>query len=84
MAVGMGVYVSGGVSGKSRCSLWDTGMRETQVLFLIGGHINPAVTTAMVLLGRVPAIKMPFYWIGQYLGCFFGAFGVWVVYYGKH
>jgi len=35
-----------------------------------GGHLNPAVTLAMVLAGRLPARKMPVYWCGQALGTF--------------
>ncbi|XP_057296602.1 aquaporin-7-like [Hydractinia symbiolongicarpus] len=33
-----------------------------------GGHINPAVTLAMAVSGRLPWRKVPFYWAGQTLG----------------
>jgi MIP family channel proteins len=45
-----------------------------------GGHINPAVTGAMATLGRVPLLRVPFYFIGQYLGAFCGAAAIYIVY----
>jgi aquaporin-3 len=38
-----------------------------------GGHINPAVTLVMAVLGKTAWIMLPIYWAGQYLGAFFGA-----------
>lgn len=35
-----------------------------------GGHINPAVTLAMVVTGRLPPKKLLVYWAGQTLGAF--------------
>lgn len=35
-----------------------------------GGHINPAVTLAMAVTGRLPKRKLPVYWAGQTLGAF--------------
>lgn len=46
-----------------------------------GGHINPAVTLAMVILGRTKPLKIVTYWIGQYLGAFVAAACVFGVYY---
>jgi len=46
-----------------------------------GGHINPAVTLALALLGKVQWRKCPVYFIGQYLGGFTGAALVYGVYY---
>ncbi|KAF9203997.1 glycerol channel [Haplosporangium sp. Z 27] len=51
MALMLGVYVSGGVSG---------------------GHINPAVTVAMVLYRKFPLRKVPGYFLAQFLGAFVG------------
>jgi len=45
-----------------------------------GGHINPAVTLAMTLLGRLPVRKLPIYWLGQYLGAFLASACVYGVY----
>jgi len=59
MAVALGVYVCGGVSG---------------------GHINPAVTLVMAVIGRLKWKKVPVYMIGQYLGAFLGAAVVFGVY----
>ena len=49
----------------------------------IGAHINPAVTLAMAVVGRLKWIKVPVYWLAQYLGAFFGAACVYLVYYGQ-
>jgi len=45
-----------------------------------GGHINPAITVAFAVLGRTPWRKVPFYFMGQYLGAFFGALVVYLAY----
>lgn len=45
-----------------------------------GGHINPAVTLAMALLGRLPVRKVPIYWLAQYLGAFVASACVFGVY----
>lgn len=46
-----------------------------------GGHINPAVTLAMAILGRTRFVQVPVYWIGQYLGAFLGAACAYGIYY---
>ncbi|XP_060923666.1 aquaporin-3-like [Limanda limanda] len=46
-----------------------------------GGHVNPAVTLAMVILGKLPLKKLPVYMVAQFLGAFIGACGVYVLYY---
>ncbi|XP_066925204.1 aquaporin-7-like [Clytia hemisphaerica] len=35
-----------------------------------GGHINPAVTLAMCVCGRLPWKQLPVYWAAQFLGSF--------------
>ncbi|XP_070619453.1 aquaporin-9 [Erythrolamprus reginae] len=52
MAVTVGVYVAGGISG---------------------GHINPAVSFAMCLSGKMKWAKFPVYVLAQYLGAFLGS-----------
>ena len=47
-----------------------------------GGHVNPAVTLAMAVVGRLRWIKVPVYWLAQYLGSFIGAACVYLVYSG--
>ena len=47
-----------------------------------GGHVNPAMTLGMAAVGRVRWIKVPVYWLAQYLGAFIGAACVYLVYYG--
>ena len=45
-----------------------------------GGHINPAVTLVMAVIGRLKWVKVPVYMIAQYLGAFCGAAVVFGVY----
>ena len=51
--------------------------------YVVGGHINPAVSLAMVVTGDLPVYKFPFYMISQYLGAFVASACVYGVYYGK-
>lgn len=46
-----------------------------------GGHLNPAVSLAMAVLGRLKLIQMPIYWCAQYLGAFAASACVYGVYY---
>ncbi|KAM9311876.1 aquaporin-9 [Gastrophryne carolinensis] len=46
-----------------------------------GGHINPAVSFAMCVTGRLPWIKLPFYVCAQLLGAMAGSALVYAVYY---
>ncbi|XP_068819915.1 aquaporin-9 isoform X2 [Capricornis sumatraensis] len=46
-----------------------------------GGHINPAVSFAMCLFGRMKWFKFPFYVGAQFLGAFAGAATLFGVYY---
>lgn len=48
-----------------------------------GGHINPAVSLAMTLIGRLSWKRMIVYILAQYVGAFVGAAIVLLVYYGK-
>ncbi|XP_063170151.1 aquaporin-9 [Candoia aspera] len=52
MAVTLGVYVAGGISG---------------------GHINPAVSFALCLSGKMKWVKFPVYVLAQCFGAFLGA-----------
>jgi len=47
-----------------------------------GGHINPAVTLAMAIIGRLKWSLVPFYFIGQYLGAFLASVIIYAIYYG--
>lgn len=60
IAVSMGVWISGGVSG---------------------GHINPAVSLALTIVGKMKFRKMLVYWVAQYLGVFVGSACVYGIYY---
>ncbi|XP_054858366.1 aquaporin-9 [Eublepharis macularius] len=46
-----------------------------------GGHINPAVSFAMCLIGKLPWAKFPVYVFAQFLGAFFGAAAVFGINY---
>jgi glycerol uptake facilitator protein len=59
MAVAMGVYVAGHISG---------------------GHINPAVTLALAVIGKFPWHDVPKYLAAQFLGAFLGAVIAWLAY----
>jgi glycerol uptake facilitator protein len=59
LAVTLGVYVSGRLSG---------------------GHLNPAVTLALVVRGEVPKERVPVYWASQVAGAFVGASIVYLDY----
>lgn len=77
--------VSRGTNGNIVTIMFGWGLAVAMGVYMCGGasggHINPAFSTAMVLLGRLPLRKLPFYWIGQYLGAFCGAFSVWIIYF---
>ncbi|XP_076443939.1 aquaporin-10-like [Babylonia areolata] len=45
-----------------------------------GGHINPAVSLAMVFLRKLPLRKLPVYALAQYLGAFLASLFIWLVY----
>lgn len=59
MAVAMGVYIAGRISG---------------------GHINPAVTLGLAMVGKFPWHDVPKYLAAQFLGAFLGAVIVWLAY----
>ncbi|KAG3261940.1 aquaporin 9, transcript variant X2 [Ictidomys tridecemlineatus] len=46
-----------------------------------GGHINPAVSFAMCVFGRMKWSKLPFYVGAQFLGAFVGAATLFGIYY---
>ena len=48
-----------------------------------GGHINPAVSAAMVCLRKLPLRKLPVYALAQYLGGFVASLFIWLIYMGK-
>ena len=45
-----------------------------------GGHINPAVTIALLGAGKLDAALVPQYLIGQMIGAFIGSSLVWMHY----
>ncbi|TRY95410.1 hypothetical protein DNTS_000415 [Danionella cerebrum] len=48
-----------------------------------GGHVNPAVSLGMVILGKLPLKKFPIYVAAQFIGAFLGSCAVFCLYYGK-
>lgn len=45
--------------------------------------MNPAVSLAMVVVGKLPIKKFPVYVAAQFLGAFAGSCAVYGLYYGK-
>lgn len=50
---------------------------------ILGGHLNPAVTLAMALLGRIKFGKVPIYMLAQYMGAFVASAIVYGIYLGN-
>lgn len=48
----------------------------------LGGHLNPAVTFALCLLGREKWRKFPVYFLFQTIGSFLGAAIIFAEYHG--
>jgi glycerol uptake facilitator-like aquaporin len=47
-----------------------------------GGHLNPAVTLSLALIGKFPFTKILHYMLAQYLGSFLAACCTYMVYIG--
>lgn len=54
------------------------------IIICSGGHLNPAVTFALCLLGREKWRKFPVYFLAQTIGSFLGAAIIFGLYYGEH
>lgn len=52
-------------------------------LIVPGAHVNPAVSLAMLILGKLPLKKFPVYVAAQFLGAFAGSCAVYGLYYGE-
>lgn len=52
-------------------------------IIITGGHINPAVSLAMAVIGKLSWWKVPLYYIAQTCGAFCGAAATYAVYYGN-
>lgn len=50
------------------------------VAHVSGGHLNPAVTVLLALMGKVPGHLVVWYILGQLLGAFCGAIIAWVAF----
>lgn len=50
---------------------------------MAGAHVNPAVSLAMLILGKLPLKKFPVYVLAQFLGAFAGSCAVYGLYYGE-
>lgn len=50
---------------------------------LSGGHVNPAISFAMCITGKMAWSKFPVYVLMQFLGAFVGSATVYGVYYGE-
>jgi len=52
------------------------------MISISGGHFNPAVTFGLWAMNKLEAVKVPFYWLAQFIGAL-GAFMVVGVYNGN-
>ncbi len=52
------------------------------LMSISGGHFNPAVTFGLWATNKIEAIKVPFYWLAQFIGAL-GAFMVFGAYNGN-
>ncbi|KAJ8391603.1 hypothetical protein AAFF_G00087440 [Aldrovandia affinis] len=80
LGVMMAVYIAGGVSAH-RALLHDCAIPSPAAECDPGAHVNPAVSLAMVILGRLKVAKFPVYVLAQFLGAFAGAAAVFGLYY---
>lgn len=53
------------------------------IFFYLGAHLNPAITVAVAILGKMKWKKVPIYCLAQYLACFVASACVYGIYYGK-
>lgn len=49
--------------------------------WITGGHINPAVTLSLAVIGITPFSLVPSYFLGQFLGGIVGSALVWIAYF---
>lgn len=45
-----------------------------------GAHLNPAVSLALAIAGKMPWSALPAFWAAQLMGCMTGAMVVWTIY----
>ena len=50
------------------------------VAFRSGGHLNPAVTVAQLIVGTIDFTQAIVYWIAEFLGAFVGAVVAWLAF----
>lgn len=50
------------------------------VAFRSGGHLNPAVTVAQLIVGDISFVQALVYWAAEFLGAFVGAVIAWLAY----
>lgn len=76
--------LTGGANGDFLSINWGWAVGVMMGILVAGGvsgaHLNPAVSLAMACVGRLPFIKVAFYWLAQYLGAFAAAACVLGVY----
>ncbi|KAF6034639.1 AQP9 [Bugula neritina] len=88
LVIGLGSIVQSVTShtayGTFTSTNWAWGMAvmfKLTVTLLLGGHINPAISLAMAVIGRLQWKLLPVYMLAQYLGAFVGTAIVYLVYF---
>lgn len=76
--------LSKGELGSAHSIHWSWGVGVMMGLYasggVSGGHINPAVSLALAVVGRFPWHKVPIYMLAQYCGAFCASFFVYIIY----
>lgn len=66
--------LTGGANGNFFTLNWGWGVGLTLAVLVSGGvsggHLNPAVSLGMAVWGKFSWVKVPVYWVAQYLGAF--------------
>ncbi|XP_074602119.1 aquaporin-9-like isoform X2 [Brevipalpus obovatus] len=82
-SVNASVAVSGAGNAGGIMGAFGWGLALTAAIYVSGGvsgHVNPAVTLGMASIGKLPWIRVPYYFLAQYIGAFIGAFITYLVY----
>lgn len=76
--VGAAAVISAAGSGGVVTAALGHGLILLAIIFafghISGGHVNPAVTLAMLIVGKVDLMKAVYYWVAQFAGAIIAGF----------